>query len=338
MLRPGYAVESYLFNSAKIPKWGEPSAMMIKSGRNILLAVMLGVVCTVSGLAFAEESASYTTDKIVDGVYLFNSGGHRSLFLVGDSGVIVTDPIDAAAAKAYREAISRITQLPVKYVVYSHYHWDRIAGGQIFKDEGASFVAQQKCAERLKVYPNPEVVNPDITFTDRLNLNVGNMALELHYFGPVHGDCLTVFNVQPANLLQIVEMVNPPRASFPDDPNVPHIKPHNLREFFAAVVRLAEERGVEQVIASTVPPDEAGNMMATAAATGPITLIADQAAFWNAIYAAVETAKEDGNVDLDSFVLLDTIDLGPFKSYARYNPGDLPVIMRRFVGFYDMGR
>lgn len=302
----------------------------------IVLFALLLTGLTLSGCANLPGSNSYGTEKIADGVYLFRSEKQRSLFLVGETGVIVTDPINEAVAAVYRKSILRITDLPVKYVVYSHYHWDRVAGGQIFKDEGAKFVAQERCAERFRVNPNPDVVSPDITFANRLNISDGTMSLDLHYFGPSHGNCLTVFLVEPANLLQVVDLVNPPRAAFPENPNVPYVKPHNLREFFQAVEKLADERDVRGIIASRAGPAPGG--IEDTPATGPVALIRDQAGFWNDIYASVESAEAQGKVGMDSFVKMDAIDLETFKRYAGYEPADLPVIMRRFVGFYDMGR
>jgi hypothetical protein len=32
------------------------------------------------------------------------------------------------------------------------------------------------------------------------------------------------------------------------------------------------------------------------------------------------------------------IDLDSYQEYDGYEPADLPIIMRRFVGAYDMGR
>jgi glyoxylase-like metal-dependent hydrolase (beta-lactamase superfamily II) len=278
-------------------------------------------------------------EQIADGTFLYRSGDQRSLFLVTDDGVIVTDPINASVAGDYRAAIAAITDQPVKFVVYSHYHWDRVAGAQIFKDEGAQIVAQEKCAQRFIDNPNPAVVFPDITFDDYYEVALGDQSLELHYFGPSHGDCLTVFLVRPANLVQMVDIVNPPRAAFPADPNVPYIKPHNLQPFFESVMAMVAKRGVGQVIASRVTeaPDDDGRLQASPP-TAPVSIIDDQAKFWSAIENAVEVAEAEGNIGIDSFVRLKTIDLTPFQSYAGYNEQDLPIIMRRFVGFNDMGR
>jgi len=307
--------------------------MNLPTVRHALFTLILAAL-TLPGIVSAGDSDAYGAEKVADGVYLFRSGTQRSLFLVGETGVIVTDPLNGAAA-AYRASISDVTDLPVKYVVYSHYHWDRVAGGKIFRDEGASFIAQERCAQRFRANPNPAVVMPDITFSERLDVGVGDMTLQLYYFGPSHGDCLTVFLVEPAKLMQVVDIINPPRASFPVDRNVPYIKPHNLRQFFRAVENLAADRDVRSILASRAGPAADAAVIPL---TGPVTLIRDQAVFWNHIYSAVERAREQGQVGIDSFVKMEAIDLDTFKPYAGYEPMDLPIIMRRFVGFSDMGR
>jgi len=291
-------------------------------------------------LTGCQQPASHPAVEIIgDGVFLYRSGDQRSLFMVTGDGVIVTAPINAEVAKTYREAIATITDQPVKYVVYSHYHWNRIAGARIFKDEGAEIIAQEQCVERFKVNPNDAVLMPDISFSDRYEVSLGGKSLELYYFGPSHGDCLTVFLARPANLVQIVELVNPPRATFPADPNVPYVKPHNLRQFFAAVEALVAENGVQQIVASTVTTEvDAQGAERMSPPVGPVSVITDQAKFWDAVYSEVEKARAEGNVGLDSFVRLKGIDLTKFEPYDNYKPEDLPVIMRRFVGYYDMGR
>jgi hypothetical protein len=303
-----------------------------------LKSILVGLII-ICGLTSCAQPTHPDVERLSDGVFLYRSADQRSLFLVTDDGVIVTDPISAAVAKAYRAAISVITDQPVKFVVYSHYHWDRVAGAKIFKDEGAQIIAQEKCAQRFVDNPNSEVVNPDIIFADHYEVALGGKSLDLYYFGPSHGECLTVFLAKPANLVQIVDLVNPPGASFPEDPNVPYIKPHNLQRFFAFVIALVAEQGATEIVASRVTemPGPDGRKQASPP-TGPASIIHDQAIFWGAIYNAVEVAEAEGNVGIDSFVRLKSIDLAPFRLYAGYEEQDLPIIMRRFVGFHDMGR
>jgi hypothetical protein len=278
-------------------------------------------------------------EPLGDGAYLYRAGEHRSLFIVDEDGVIVTDPINADVAADYRAAIREITEAPVRYVVYSHYHWDRVSGGQVFAEEGAKIVAQERCAQRFVDNPNAAVVDPDITFTERHDVTVGGTTLELHYFGPSHGDCLTVFVAKSANLLQIVDLANPPRASFPVDVLAPHIRPHNLRQFFVRLNRLIVDEGIDELAASRAFDIElADGETVLSPPLGPASIVEDQGRFWDEVYAAVETAIEQGNVGIDSFVKMKTVDLAAFEPYTGYSEAKLQMIFRRINGWHDMGR
>ncbi|MAF83927.1 MAG: MBL fold metallo-hydrolase [Gammaproteobacteria bacterium] len=293
----------------------------------------------VAGLVFVviQDSAADAIEELGNGAYLYLNGQHRSLFIVSDAGVIVTDPINEKVAVAYRAAIASITDQPVRFVVYSHYHWDRVSGAAVFKQESAQIVAQKRCAERFRENPNPAVIAPDLTFTDSYTVTLGNRALELYYFGPSHGDCLTVFVAQPSNIMQITDVINPPGAAFPPDPLVPYIRPHNIQQFFAATAGLIDRLGIDEVAASAVFPagDDATPISPPLA---PASIVREQAKFWRLIDATVKRAAAERRVGIDGFVRLRDDEFAAFESYPGYRKEDLPLILRRFIGFHDMGR
>ena len=49
----------------------------------------------------------------------------------------------------YVDEIKKVTDKPIKYLIYSHHHYDHIAGGKPFKDAGATIVAHKRAKERL---------------------------------------------------------------------------------------------------------------------------------------------------------------------------------------------
>ena len=119
----------------------------------------------------------WEVEEIADGIYGFRYTFYRDIFIVTDDGVIVTDPLNKEAANILREEIRKITDQPVKYVAYTHSHWDHVSGGQVFKDEGAEFIAQEECAEHFLEAPNPDVVYPDVTYRDRYRITLGGKSL-----------------------------------------------------------------------------------------------------------------------------------------------------------------
>src|SRR6202049_3683817 len=99
------------------------------------------------------------TTKVADNVYIFRYVGHQGMFIVTPAGVIATDPISLRRpAKPYIDAIQAVTKAPIKYVIYSHSHFDHSAGGQPFKDLGATFVAQRNAKARIQALKQAGVV------------------------------------------------------------------------------------------------------------------------------------------------------------------------------------
>ena len=140
----------------------------------LLAAVALAVPC----LAIAQVLPLFETKKIADNVYLFRYGGHQSMFVVTPDGVIATDPIAQRrpeVATTYIAEIRKITPAPIKYVVYSHHHYDHIEGGKPFKDAGATFIAHMNAKTRLEALKNPDVVIPDIGTGDLHTIEPGGM-------------------------------------------------------------------------------------------------------------------------------------------------------------------
>jgi len=151
------------------------------------LLTLLGLVA-VGAPGSAQQPPPYATRKVTDNVYIYRHMGHQAMFVVTPDGVVATDPISPTASKIYLEEIRKITQAPIRYVVYSHHHFDHIAGGAPFKEAGATFIAHRRAKETLERLKNPTVVIPDLVVEDRSVLTVGGTRIELHYVGRNHTD------------------------------------------------------------------------------------------------------------------------------------------------------
>jgi len=72
-----------------------------------------------------------------------------TVFLVTPEGIILADPENTQVTTFLKEEFARTFKVPVRYVIYSHYHWDHARGAAVFADT-AKFVAHGKTAEMLK--------------------------------------------------------------------------------------------------------------------------------------------------------------------------------------------
>jgi glyoxylase-like metal-dependent hydrolase (beta-lactamase superfamily II) len=71
-------------------------------------------------------------------------------FVITPQGVVIIDALGSPAlAQELLAEIRRITPLPVRYVIVTHYHADHIYGLQVFQDAGAVIIGQQAGREYL---------------------------------------------------------------------------------------------------------------------------------------------------------------------------------------------
>jgi glyoxylase-like metal-dependent hydrolase (beta-lactamase superfamily II) len=143
----------------------------------------------------AAPGSRAVVKPVAEGVYIFEYAGYQSMFVVDPAGVLVTDPISPQAAAAYLEELRRITSAPIRYVVYSHHHYDHVAGGAPFKQAGAVFVAHRNAKTQLERLKNPAVVLPDQTIDEAKVLTIGKTKVELLYLGRNHSDNSLVISV-----------------------------------------------------------------------------------------------------------------------------------------------
>ena len=97
--------------------------------------------------------------------------------------------------------------------VYSHHHYDHIAGGKPFKDLGATFVAHKRAKEHLEQLRYADVVIPDETVDDKRTLKLGGTELELSYVGRNHSDNSLVMRLPKEKLLFAVDFIPIARRS-----------------------------------------------------------------------------------------------------------------------------
>src|SRR5216683_7345760 len=93
-----------------------------------------------------DPAVGYAVKNFGGGVYVISDNGWQSAFLVTDDGVIVFDA-PASFGSKIPSAIAKVTDKPIKILVYSHIHKDHIGGSAAFRDiKGLEIVALESVA------------------------------------------------------------------------------------------------------------------------------------------------------------------------------------------------
>ncbi len=154
-----------------------------------LNALVLLLIASVTGpAALAQDTPNRSITQIAGDLYRFQNNSHFSVFYVTEEGIIVTDPINADAAEWLKEELAnRFPGTPIRYLIYSHDHADHISGGEVFDDDTTMVVAHANAVTHIVGESRPTAV-PEITFTDRMTIQLGGKEVELIHLGRNHSD------------------------------------------------------------------------------------------------------------------------------------------------------
>lgn len=94
----------------------------------------------------AESGFPKGITKICDHVYFaLGYGGSTCTLVVGETSCILVDTLNGVApAKAVREEFEKITDKPIRTIIYTHYfHFDHTSGASVFADPGTRIIGRK---------------------------------------------------------------------------------------------------------------------------------------------------------------------------------------------------
>ena len=177
----------------------------------------------------AAHAEPLSMEQAAPGIFVHH-GVHRDLntgyggdicnigFIVGSKGVAVIDSGGSPKIGAQlREAIRKVTGLPILYVINTHVHPDHVFGNAAFKADHPAFVGHEKLAaamvQRSDAYlrnqpgwvgadaVGSELIPPTLPITGSKIIDLGGRSLQLTAYPAAHANSdLTVFDSATATL------------------------------------------------------------------------------------------------------------------------------------------
>jgi cyclase len=187
--------------------------------KRITIAVLAGTAVLWAGAGQAQQpDFSKVEIKAIDlghNTYMLEGQGGNITVAVGSDGVIMVDTQFAPLHDKIKAAIAKISPLPVKYVINTHYHGDHTGGNALFHKEGATIVAQDNIRVRLaagttngltgaKTPPMETDGLPTDTYqVGGKKLEVGGRAAEINHVINAHTDGDSWIYFPDANVLAL---------------------------------------------------------------------------------------------------------------------------------------
>ena len=155
------------------------------------------------------EEKVISWDKLSDNAYAYTAEGDPNTgVIIGDDGVMIIDATATpVAAQGVIKKVREVTDLPIKYVVLTHYHAVRVLGASGYKGEGLEQViasqdtwdliverGQQDMDSEIGRFPRlfqavesvPGLTWPTMTFQGEMTVWMGKLEVKIKQVGRGH--------------------------------------------------------------------------------------------------------------------------------------------------------
>ncbi|WP_114650179.1 MBL fold metallo-hydrolase [Pseudothauera hydrothermalis] len=155
------------------------------------------------------EEKRISWEKLSDNAYAYTAEGDPNTgVIIGDDAVMIVDATATPVmAQGVIAKVREVTDLPIKYVVLTHYHAVRVLGASGYKDEGLQQIiasqdtyeliverGQQDMASEIGRFPRlfravesvPGLTWPTLTFKGEMTLWLGKLEVKIAQLGRGH--------------------------------------------------------------------------------------------------------------------------------------------------------
>ena len=170
---------------------------------------LAAILILVSGSALAQQDFSSVTirsTRLAKGIYMLEGSGGNIGLAAGDGGVLLIDSQYGALTEKILEAVTKITDKPVRFLLDTHWHSDHTDGNLNLARNGATIIAHENVRKRLAggqhmsalgvdIPPAPAEALPVLTFTGGITFHLNGEEVEVFHprTGHTDGDAVVLF-------------------------------------------------------------------------------------------------------------------------------------------------
>ncbi len=178
----------------------------------------LAIFLSLPGVAQAQDKKiAFSTTQLSDTVYMLTGRGGNVGISAGEDGVYIIDDQVRPVTAQLLEAIRKISDKPIRFVVNTHYHADHTGGNETIGKSGAVIIAHDNVYKRMNTEqvsiftqsttpPYAEAALPVVTFNDQLSLNFNGETATAHHVANGHTDGDSIVHFPTSNVIHMGDM------------------------------------------------------------------------------------------------------------------------------------
>ncbi len=183
----------------------------------INLTLLAFLLLPLQSVAQDFSNVEIITIPVRDNIYMLQGSGGNIGVSIGDDGVIIVDDQFGPLTNKIEAAIAELSDMPVRFVMNSHFHFDHTDGNVNFGRAGAYIVAQDNARKRME---STQVLSgsgrvqeayaaiglPKITFEDKMRFYFNGNAVDIVNTGNGHTDGDAQIYFREANVVHTGDM------------------------------------------------------------------------------------------------------------------------------------
>ena len=182
--------------------------------RTIISSFIFCIVLLSVSSAIGQDydKVQIKTVKTSGNVYMLMGSGGNLGVLVGDDGVFLVDDQFAPLTKKIKDAIGKISDKEIRFLINTHWHFDHVGGNENLGETGSVIIAHENVRKRMstdqfieffqkKVPASPKVALPIITFTQDLMFHLNGEDIHVFHVNNAHTDGDSIVYFRNSNVI-----------------------------------------------------------------------------------------------------------------------------------------
>ncbi|MEO0844990.1 MAG: MBL fold metallo-hydrolase [Cyanobacteria bacterium J06648_1] len=181
------------------------------------LAALLGVsIAGISSVTVAQDQdfsqVEIETIPVAENIYMLVGEGGNIGVSAGEDGVLLIDDQYAPLTEKIKAAVGEISDLPIQFLINTHWHFDHTGGNENLGNAGVVIVAHDEVYTRMSTDqfieafqrefpPSPDAALPKITFNDTATFHINGQTIQGFHVAEAHTDGDTIIHIPEANVI-----------------------------------------------------------------------------------------------------------------------------------------
>ena len=180
----------------------------------LLTAILFASINTTTA---QDKAVEFTTFQLSDTIYMLRGRGGNVGISTGEDGLYIIDDQVRPVTTELLQAIRKISNKPISFVINTHYHADHTGGNETIGGAGAVIIAHDNIRKRMTTEqvsifmssttpPYAKDALPVVTFNDRLSLHLNGETATAYYVANGHTDGDSIIHFPVSNVIHMGDM------------------------------------------------------------------------------------------------------------------------------------